>query len=227
MVHKQTTSCSSKLCCLPEIIWWMVYADGEHIKCSMYSLLPPLSHPPLPALRPPGATQKAEGRQMKLSFLQWCLTFGVWLLHFEVNPSSSCQGEWTFMSWRYLHTLLYGGCKENPTCEQVRMERISLWASCWVSCLIRCVALGLFLHMVLDTRGDRRWQSMAQVTRCKGAGQYTWTHFTYEDVSFDCLSEERVTLEHEGQWHTFVPVIRCLCLCVRLCVYTANRGLIW
>lgn len=97
-----------------KITWWLLYADGEHIKCCIYSLLPPVSHPPLPNRHPLGATQKEEGRQMKSSFLRWCLTFSG--LHFEVNPSSSCQTQWSFMRWQYLHSLLYGGCKENPTC---------------------------------------------------------------------------------------------------------------
>lgn len=50
-------------------VWWLVYADGVHNKCSIHSPLPIISHPMLPAGRFPPllrATREEEGNKLTL-----------------------------------------------------------------------------------------------------------------------------------------------------------------
>ncbi len=176
---------------------------------------------------PWGPHRKKKKDGWNCPFYSDVLLWGFTLLHYEANPSSSCQTKRCFMRLCYLHTLLYGGCKENPDVNKREWKELRRVR---VPCLIRCNVLGLILRSFRTrsvTGADSRWQ--------RSFVTYRAVYLSVETCLFWCawLFEEPATLcAGKGAKHVwgscmFVLVMVCLCECVSLCVYAANGGLIW
>lgn len=209
-----------------------------HNKCSIYSLLPLISHPPLPARRPWGPHRKRKEDRWNCPFYGNLLLLEFTLLHYKVNPSSSCQSERKF-SWDCVtRTLVFTVTAKKILHVNKRAWKVldcGLHAGCCVSSGMTLWGWMCACFWTHSVTGADSWQRGSGALAVWGSSWPTdqfslvWTLVrfgvqNYLKSLWNTVLWAGKMNKHVRGTSIFAPLMGCFCKCVSLCVYASNGG---